>query len=284
MSSGILLAMLFGLLLVMMYVSVMLSQALLSSVEVSERTGLLMGSVIQNLLAFFVTAVLVASFSGERPEIFLSISEQLKPAPFLGVIIVYVIGSPLINQLVYWNENLSLPDSLAGLEETMRTWEQSAEKITGVILDTSSWAGLISGVLVIGVLTGFCEEIFFRGALQNILLRGGIRPWLSIGIAAVIFSAMHFQFFGFVPRMILGIFFGYLIYTTGTLWTAVLAHVLNNSTVVVCSWLTASGYKSAERIMSFGVEESGFPIAATVSGVCLVLFFIFFRRYFFKRY
>ncbi|MDE6177435.1 MAG: CPBP family intramembrane metalloprotease, partial [Paramuribaculum sp.] len=92
---------------------------------------------------------------------------------------------------------------------------------------------LIISVIIIGVLAGVSEELFFRGTLQRLLITRPMPPHIAIWLTAVIFSLVHFQFFGFVPRVLLGAFFGYLAWWSGSVWLPAIIHAVNNSVVVI---------------------------------------------------
>ena len=100
----------------------------------------------------------------------------------------------------------------------------------------SSVPALIVNILIIGVGAGVAEEILFRGCFQRLLVTGGINHHVAIWCVAFIFSAIHFQFFGFVPRMLLGAYFGYLMYWSKSVWIPAIAHTLNNTMVVITAW------------------------------------------------
>ncbi|MDE6269714.1 MAG: CPBP family intramembrane metalloprotease, partial [Muribaculaceae bacterium] len=91
-------------------------------------------------------------------------------------------------------------------------------------------------ILIIGVAAGVSEELFFRGALQRLLSTGGMSTHAAVWTAAVVFSAMHLQFFGFVPRMLLGAYFGYLLVWSRSIWLPAAAHALNNTVYVIMQW------------------------------------------------
>ena len=238
------------------------------------RESYLAQSAVQSVVVFIGTAIVAASIVSRRPFSYLGMSERVSWRPFLGVVCVYILAFPFLNQLIWWNSQLTLPESMAGLESAMRQMEEMNGKISEIILSTGSVGGLISGVLIIGVLTGLGEEMLFRGMLQrsmNIYSRMG--QW-SIWIAAVIFSAAHMQFFGFFPRLLLGAFFGYLLYSTGSLWPSVFAHALNNSIVVVTYWLAVREGESPDADMLWVVKD-GFPTAAVISFVQTAIFLVF---------
>ena len=119
----------------------------------------------------------------------------------------------------------------------MKAMEEASRQQINILLGEPSIGSLIISILIVGVLTGIGEELFFRGGLQNILRTCPMSPHLAIWITAVIFSAMHFQFYGFIPRVLLGAFFGYLAFWSKSIWLPIFAHTLNNSLVVISSWL-----------------------------------------------
>ena len=100
---------------------------------------------------------------------------------------------------------------------------------------------------------------------------------MAVWISALIFSAMHFQFYGFVPRLVLGAFFGYMYLWSGSLWVPVVGHAINNTAVVVLTWLKEQGIASS--IDSVGVAESSVPYAAIASVLATLALMIVFRAY-----
>jgi len=100
------------------------------------------------------------------------------------------------------------------------------------IMQLKTFGDYLLGLLIMGLLPAICEETLFRGGLQNFLTRWTQRPWLAILVVSILFSAVHFSFYGFFPRMFLGIVLGYIYYYTGSLWLSILAHFFNNAIAV----------------------------------------------------
>ncbi|MFD2144148.1 CPBP family intramembrane glutamic endopeptidase [Mucilaginibacter antarcticus] len=148
-----------------------------------------------------------------------------------------IISSPLIECLSNVNQKLQLPPFLAGLQRWMRQTEDQAQKLTTVLLQMNTVGQLIFRVLIVGLLTSIVEEFMFRGCVQTILLKWFKNPHIAIAVTAALFSAFHMEFFGFLPRMMLGMLFGYFVYYSGSIWTAVWGHFINNGTAVVVSYL-----------------------------------------------
>lgn len=250
--------------------------------EANSRSYLLAMSVVQNLIGFIGTAYACAYFISKRPAGFLGLTEKVDLRPFLGVVIVYIIGIPFLNQIIYYNQQISLPASMSGLEHQMRQMESAAEAVTEIILASTSVGGLISGILIIGILTGLSEELLFRGALQKSLSACPAMGKWSIWIAAIIFSAVHMQFFGFIPRLLLGAFFGYLLYTTNSIWPGVFAHSLNNSMVILSTWISNKMGETGASADEWGIAKEGIPWIALISLFFLILFFSRYYNYFFN--
>jgi membrane protease YdiL (CAAX protease family) len=91
-------------------------------------------------------------------------------------------------------------------------------------------------IFMIAILPGIAEELIFRGAIQRSFKRMFQNPHVAIWLAAFVFSVIHVQFYGFVPRLLLGAAFGYLCYWGGSLWYAMFAHFLNNAYAVGVAW------------------------------------------------
>ena len=251
-----------------------------TGIDRSSRSSLLIMAVIQSVVLFICPSLLSARLVSEKTFSFLSLDRGPGWLPVLGIVFAYLIALPFLNQLIFWNANISFPDVIADWGETLREMEDNANNASGRMLDVTSWPGLVVNLLMIGVLTAFGEELFFRGTLQNAAASAGA-PHTAIWVVALIFSAMHFQVFGFVPRLLLGAWFGYLLYWTKSIYVPVLAHFINNGIVVLCSWLVSRGVNY--DFENFGVVDTGFPVPAFVSCLAFVVFIVFFRRFFFHR-
>ncbi|MDE6803168.1 MAG: CPBP family intramembrane metalloprotease [Muribaculaceae bacterium] len=234
------------------------------------RTELLWQSIVQSIMAFIVPTLVVERCLGYSPMNFSGLSERPAITDILWVLVIYICGYTALGQIIAYNEALHFPESLKGFEQTLRSWEENAAATTSLILDTSTVGGLIAGILVVGVLTGLAEEVFFRGGIQSILARSGCNIHIAIWGAAVIFSALHMQFFGFIPRLLLGAFFGYLLYWSGSLWPGIFAHALNNSLYVTAVWLEKRGVMNQE-VLETVVVSQGFPWLALCSALVSVI-------------
>jgi len=189
----------------------------------------------QQLGLFLFPALLLGITEGKRPASFYGL--KTPHWPVLGLVLLLMIASmPMMGGINELNQRMVLPDFLKAVEDWMRRMEDENAKTTEALLQMRTVVDYLSTLLVVAIVPAICEEFLFRGALQRTLLRWIKNPHVGIWLSAVIFSAIHFQFFGFFPRLLLGAGFGYICYWTGSLWYAVFAHFLNNGFAVTVAW------------------------------------------------
>lgn len=188
---------------------------------------------LQNSILFIVAPLIAQYFLWSTPT---SETLQLKRLPLrlvlLGCLAILFSG-PFIDMLNTWNQSLHLPSSMHAIEQWMINSEKQAENLTKQLLNVNTWGGFLSNILVIAVLAGVGEELLFRGVLQKILIKWTRNIHIGIFITAILFSAIHLQFFGFIPRLILGALLGYLYVWSRSLWVPIIAHAMNNAWVVI---------------------------------------------------
>lgn len=184
----------------------------------------------------------------------------------LLIILLMLAAVPLINFLHGLNQNLDLPAFMSGMEKEMKDMEEQAAKFTRFLVDTGSVGELLTNILVLALIPAISEELMFRGILQKIISRMAGNVHVGIWGAAIFFSAIHFQFYGFVPRMLLGALFGYLAVWTGTLLYSMVAHFLNNFISLMLAFFI---YKKeiGKEIDEYGSLTEQLPVVL----VCAVL-------------
>ncbi|MBD5367567.1 MAG: CPBP family intramembrane metalloprotease [Bacteroides sp.] len=234
--------------------------------HISDPTTLMrVLTLFQTIFIFIVPALITAVLSTKLPATMLAIDHKPQLYPTLLTILALVTAIPAMNMIIEWNNNLTLPESMAELESTLRNLEESAASATQALMGTNSVGSFIVALLIVGVMAGLSEELFFRGALQRILASGRLNPQVAIWIAAFIFSFMHFQFFGFVPRLILGLFFGYILLWGNNLWYCVIAHATNNILAVTAMWM------SERKGSSINLDTLGQTVDSTIPQLPLVI-------------
>ena len=118
--------------------------------------------------------------------------------------------------------------------------EEQAATQTEKLLIANTFGALLFNIFIMAVIPGLGEEFFFRGTLQRIISDAKGAVW-AIWVTAFIFSAVHMQFYGFIPRLLLGAFFGYLLVWSGNIWLPIVAHFVYNAITVVFHYLSNNG-------------------------------------------
>lgn len=190
-------------------------------------------SVFQQVFAFIAPAIVCAMIATRRPDVMLRLRGRIRAASLLWVVVIMVVSMPAMEALVQLNEAIPLPSALY---DALRSMEDAAQQATNDMLGEHTAGNLIVSLLIMAVMTGFSEEILFRGALCDALERTRLGTVGAIWIGAAIFSLMHMQFFGFFPRLLLGAFFAYLMFRSGSVWLGVIAHALNNGMYIVAAY------------------------------------------------
>jgi membrane protease YdiL (CAAX protease family) len=194
----------------------------------------------------------------------------------LAVIIIFV-SNPFIEWLVYKNNQIQLPDFLNHLEIWMRQTEEAAAIATNKFLQMAHFSDYLLNILMIGVLAALSEELLFRGILQPMFIKVFKSHHLGIWFAAVVFSFIHFQFYGFFARLFLGAVLGYSYHYSKNLWVPIIAHFFNNSLAVTYVYLSKEPlYNTSQGIIH--IEETN--IFYALIGLSLaVLGLIILRHY-----
>lgn len=271
---GVLFGVFFGMLILVSVVS-----ALFVGDDGFSVKGMRIFTIIQDLLVFIMPAILAAFVATRLPASLLTINVKPRLSSILLAILVMITSMPAMEWLVELNSNLHLPEALSGLEETLKRMEDSASSAVDGLFSGNTVGDLIVGILIVGILTGIAEELFFRGALQNLFMSmPNVKKHFAIWAVAFIFSFMHFQFFGFLPRLLLGAYFGYLIWWSGSVWVPIIAHAFNNSMVVVVSWFAVKG-NAGEAVENAASLNLGMDwLTITLSVVVTALGLIVLRR------
>ncbi|MDN3586656.1 CPBP family intramembrane metalloprotease [Pedobacter aquatilis] len=219
------------------------------------------------------------------PPIALALTNGIKTSVFYGfrkpkvvllslVLVIMIFSMPLMEWTAIWNQKMALPQSLKWLEDWMKESEAVAMKMTIQLLTVRNNWDFIVNLVMIAVLPAIGEELMFRGGVQRSIDKMFGNHHAAIWISAIIFSAIHVQFYGFVPRMLLGAGFGYLYYYSGSLWYAMLAHFLNNAYAVCVSL-----YLQKNNIpLNKADEPMGFPwYGYLISAIITIALFKFFK-------
>ncbi len=246
--------------------------------------------VLQDALVFIMPALMVCLYSRRPADSFLLISRgRGSLGANLAVSCIAMIASlPLINLLVDWNESIRLPYWLASFENWVRSMETVAQQTTEMFLSGTSLIDLIMNILLVALMAALSEEILFRGALMRMLgeaFRSGQdgtneipnkAMHAAIWVSAALFSAFHLQFYGFFPRMLMGAWFGYMLWWTGSLWVPMAAHFTNNAVAVFFTFAAHKGWVADSFAEELGTGSQMWM--SIISVAVLVLSALYYRK------
>lgn len=221
--------------------------------------------VVQSVGLFVLPPLVVAwLFDGNFARYLRLNTKVSKQVVGLAVFSLLAFG-PFVTMVGKWNSDMSLPGLLSGMEEWMRTMETQAEQLIDRFIRVETTGGLLFNLFMIAVIPAVGEEFLFRGVIQKIFTKITRNYHWGIWISSFLFSALHMQFFGFLPRLLLGALFGYILVYSGSLWLPVLCHFVNNALGVLSLHAASRGNEQVERIFNFEFGDSSiylWPLAA----------------------
>jgi membrane protease YdiL (CAAX protease family) len=236
--------------------------------------------IVSQFGIFLVPSVLFAFLDGRNITAYLKIN--FKPAYKTMIIaaIVILTAVPLINFLAEINQQMKFPAYLSNIELWMKKSENEAMQLTNVFLNVSTINGLLINLFMIAVIPAIGEEFLFRGIIQPLFQQWSKNIHIAVILSAFLFSAIHFQFYGFIPRFMMGIILGYVFVWSGSLWVPIIVHFVNNSAAVIVSYFANKGIidNSFETI---GTGKSAFIAvlgSIIVSGVLIFMIYRFEKR------
>lgn len=193
-----------------------------------------------------------------------------------------LLAMPLINWLAEINQHITLPESLSSIEEWMKHSEERLAELTDAFTKGTSVGVLLLNLFVIAFMAALSEELFFRGVLQQVLLECTRNKHIAVWLSAIIFSAFHLQFYGFIPRVLMGAYLGYLFLYSGSLWHSIFAHFVNNGAAVLIAWLVNRGAISQDidKVGSLQEEWMYALISAVMVISSLVVVYYFEKKRF----
>lgn len=223
---------------------------------------------LQTTAVFLLPPFCMAYLWSKNPIQYLQM-RSTTPQHFVYAILLMLLALPAINLVGYANQQMQLPAFLESLETWMRTQEENAAVLTEQFLQVNSLDGLLINLLLMALLPAVAEECTFRGLLQRLFTPKNQKkqvPHLAIWCSAILFSAIHMQFYGFLPRMLMGALFGYVLVWTGSIWVPILMHFTNNAMAVILYFVANRAGWNIEQIDTIGTNDT-----LWLGVVCIIL-------------
>ncbi len=189
--------------------------------------------IVNQVGVFIIPPVLYAFLVNRNIKSYLRLDKK----PFLFSLIagsvLVLLALPMLHWLAGINEIVRLPQVLSGIEEWFRNVEERAQEITELFINVKTIPAFLVNLLMIAILPAIGEEFLFRGVILRWFNEWIKNIHIAVLLSAFIFSVLHFQFYGFLPRFMLGIILGYLFVWSGSLWVPIAVHFINNA-IAVC--------------------------------------------------
>ncbi|PIF06174.1 MAG: hypothetical protein CSA36_02935 [Draconibacterium sp.] len=229
--------------------------------------------VVQSIGLFIIPPFIVAIlFYGNIRE-YLHLNSFFSINSLFLVVILMLFVAPFVNFIGEINQQMHLPEWMSGVERWMKNSEEQAAQLTEAFLKMDTFGALLFNIIMIAVLPAIGEELLFRGVFQRIFADITHSHHGGIWIAAALFSAMHMQFYGFIPRLLLGVLFGYLLVWSGSMWLPIVAHFVNNALATIAVFMVDKGMVKPE-VEDIGSTAESYYVAAISLVATVVLLWL----------
>ncbi len=245
------------------------SKMLEASADPANRDAARVVQCISAIVGLLLPAIVTAFVLNRKPARLLGFSQRINWKQAGLVCAIMLTSMFALGFFSYINNHLPISESLKQQFDKME-----AENIrqTKAILGLNNIQDYLISLFIIGFLPALCEETLFRGGLQNFLSRSTGKPWLAIVIVSILFSALHLSFYGFLPRLFLGIMLGVLYHYSGSIWLSIIAHFFNNALVVTFVYIQKQNGKSIADAMDGG-NSSWYGVLALPVVIALLILF-----------
>jgi len=238
------------------------------------KTPIMVFQGLNALGTFIIAPALFFGFYLKKP-----FSSLFQKTDYRGLLLVLLLTASfmVINTIfIDLNSQMALPSFMSGLEQWATRLEKQMEELTRYLTEMDSAAYFILSIFVIALIPAVGEELVFRGLVQNVVLKGSKNIHVAIWVSAFIFGFIHFQFYGLIPRMMLGALFGYFYAYTGNLTFPILGHFINNGLSLFLVYFYQKGH------IDYDVESADMaPWSSIVIFISIFLagFYVFHKTY-----
>lgn len=235
-----------------------------------ELNSLRFIQICSQIFTFVLPPVIYAILVKEKPMISLGFRKTSLLWIIIGIALMYVI-MPINSIFAEWNANIKLPEAIGSLEELLKTMQEAATEMMEKFVNVNTVGGLIINLFMIAGLAAIGEELLFRSVIQTSLIKTCKNVHIGIFLTSVIFSLIHFEFYGFIPRLVLGLLLGYMYFYTRSIWVPMAMHFVNNGTIVVLYYINNVSNANI-NIDEFGKTNTFLLISSIIATIALLWF------------
>lgn len=247
---------------------------LVSGQDVMSLNSLRFMQISSQIFTFVLPPIIYAMLIKENPKESLGIKNVSYHWFIIGFVMMYAI-LPLNNVFAEWNAGLKLPESMSRIEELIKEMYESSAVVLEKLVNVNTFGGFVINLIMIAGLAALGEELLFRSIIQTSLIKICKNAHVGIIIASAIFSFIHFDFYAFIPRLVLGMLLGYMFYYSRSIWVSMFMHFVNNATAVVIYYLNNIGVTNVD-VETFGQTQL-LPLLISIA-LMAVLFWLAIRR------
>lgn len=247
---------------------------LVSGQDVMSLNSLRFMQISSQIFTFVLPPILYVMLIKENPKESLGIKNVSYHWFIIGFIMMYAI-LPLNNVFAEWNAGLKLPESMSRIEELIKEMYESSAVVLEKLVNVNTFGGFVINLIMIAGLAALGEELLFRSIIQTSLIKTCKNAHVGIIIASAIFSFIHFDFYAFIPRLVLGMLLGYMFYYSRSIWVSMFMHFVNNATAVVIYYLNNIGVTNVD-VETFGQTQL-LPLLISIA-LMIILFRLAIRR------
>ena len=204
----------------------------------------------------------------------------INSTPVILVLLSTFFFMILNSGVIEWNKSINFPEFMNSFETWAFNKEKELEKITIFLVSFENNWEFLFGILSIALIPGICEEYLFRGVLQKNFYLISKNIHIAVWLSAFFFSALHLQFYGFFPRMLLGVLFGYIYYWSGSIVYPMIAHIFNNFFSLTIFYFSQKGLLNENFEVSVNSSPKIPMVLIIISAVLFIGFMYLLRRYF----
>jgi uncharacterized protein len=225
--------------------------------------------LVSSIGMFGISALMFSFLKTKNGFTYLQLTKVPKLQQISLVVPIVIFSLPIIAFVYYYNQQINF----GSMNKIVHDLENQNASITKAFLSSTTILGLAFNLLIVAIVPGIVEEIFFRGVLQKLLNEGFKNKHVAITISAVLFSAMHMEFLGFIPRFLMGLMLGYLFDWSKNIWVNITAHALNNGISVIAYFMFVKGYINTDidNIDHYGLLPTAISFA--LFGAVFYLFY-----------
>ena len=247
---------------------------LVSGQDVMSLNSLRVMQISSQIFTFVLPPIIYAMLIKENPKESLGIKNVSYHWFIIGFVMMYAI-LPLNNVFAEWNAGLKLPESMSRIEELIKEMYESSAVVLEKLVNVNTFGGFVINLIMIAGLAALGEELLFRSIIQTSLIKTCKNAHVGIIIASAIFSFIHFDFYAFIPRLVLGMLLGYMFYYSRSIWVSMFMHFVNNATAVVIYYLNNIGVTNVD-VETFGQTQL-LPLLISVA-LMVILFRLAIKR------